>query len=801
MSFRQTVTEKDLSSYVVGANTETGGFVIKSRKGPTYPVLITNYDEFITWFGEPNQDFWGGYEVLNFIGTAPAWVTRVVGSGYTHGGVDVKLTSVTPFGTDTGRTLDNYNLSNLSVQRTAEVRTIPQSGTYATGTLKTANGTSNIYAGNIYSSISGTFEPHTANHLKLNVYNNQGILIRKHSGLTVSSGPNPIRTITLSGVLDSNNSTLNISTGAISLDFLGNVGTPFSYTSGKGYDATSSVLPLVAGKTYGFYLNIDGIVIDNIAITDNDGTLTVQDLVDQLNTAIDNSSIGRDDLVDTTTVGGKEYITISGTIGSATYGNFRLKGATDTDVYLDPVPIVLEDATSYSAKKDGVTATVSATDPTSYTLKNGEYIEVEYIVEQDLTGEITHSFFTASPYDDNEFDYRVAIKHTPDNTLENGQRIYTMNLYLNTQDKGLTPIQQFIYSLDKIKSREGSSLYIMDVFRNNQYLVPVINTSLSTPSTVNYSVSDLSLITPIRLTGGTKGSAATDTDITRSWAYFKKAKRYPIKTFMNIYGDTASFNAIKDLVMNYQKYSFAISIVPFNYTVQDAIDYRQGLGLDTDKMALYHNWEQIRDVLGTNSFVWVSGIGKIGAAYAQMEDIYDAESPAGVNENGIGGQLGGLSPYSAIQVQYDYDDYDLRNLDDAQINPKVLDPLYGLILKGDRTLKVTKGDTSFIGARRLYNYILSNIIDQVLTLQEFRLNDAFHRARMSTFCTQIIQPILNAGYLREAQIICDESNNTDEVLNRREFVIDIYVKVTPNSQFIKLNFIRLSQTQSIGNVV
>jgi hypothetical protein len=270
---------------------------------------------------------------------------------------------------------------------------------------------------------------------------------------------------------------------------------------------------------------------------------------------------------------------------------------------------------------------------------------------------------------------------------------------------------------------------------------------------------------------------------------------------MNTYGDTASFNAIKDLVANYQKFSFGISIVPYNLTPQDAVDYRKSLGLDTDKIALYHNWEQIRDVLGTNSFVWVSGVGKIGAAFARMEDIYDAESPAGVNENGIGGQLGALSPYSSIQVQYDYDDLDLRNLDDAQINPKMLDPLYGLIIKGDRTLKVVKGDTSFIGARRLYNYILSNIIDQVLTLQEFRLNDGFHRAKMAGFCTQIIQPILNAGYLREAQIICDDTNNTDEVLNRREFVIDIYVKVTPNSQFIRLNFIRLSQTQSIGNVL
>ena len=800
MSFRQIVTEKDLSSYVVGANTETGGFVIKSRKGPTYPVLITNYDDFITWFGEPNQDFWGGYEVLNFIGTAPAWVTRVLGSGYKHSGVDVKLTSVTSFGADTGRTLDDYDLSSLAIQRSALVKTIPSGGTYATATLTVAKGTENNFTGNIYSSLSGTFEPNTSGHLKFNVYNNNGILVRQLTGLTVSSGVSPTRTIAKTNVLDGTNSTINISTGALTLDFVGSVGVPFSYTSALNYAATSSVVPLVAGKPYGLYLNIDGVVIDNLAITDNDGALTVTELVAQLNAAIKSSALKRNNLVATTTIGGRTHITINGTIGSS-LGSFRIKGATDTDTYIDPVPLLFEDPTTYSAKKDGATENVPATDPSGFVLRNGEYVEASFIVEEDLSNEITHSFFTTSPYDDNEFDYRVAIKHTPDSLLENGQRIYTMNLYLNTSDRGYSQLAQYIYSLDKVKTREGQSLYILDVFRNNPYLVPVVNTALTTPSTVNSTIIDILPSNSVRLTGGNKGATATDTDITRCWSFYKKAKRYPIKSFMNIYGDTASFNSIKDLVANYQKYSFGISIVPFNLTPQDAVDYRKSLGLDTDKMALYHNWEQIRDVLGTNSFVWVSGVGKIGAAFARMEDIYDAESPAGVNESGIGGQLGALSPYSAIQVQYDYDDLDLRNLDDAQINPKMLDPLYGLILKGDRTLKVVKGDTSFIGARRLYNYILSNIIDQVLTLQEFRLNDGFHRAKMAGFCTQIIQPILNAGYLREAQIICDDTNNTDEVLNRREFVIDIYVKVTPNSQFIRLNFIRLSQTQSVGNVL
>ena len=493
-------------------------------------------------------------------------------------------------------------------------------------------------------------------------------------------------------------------------------------------------------------------------------------------------------------------IKIKGTVGDDLKYKFRLKSAVDTVIYpYDAIPILFQDESTYSYQLrlyGGLKETTPATSPSGGIL-NGEYIVADFIVEQDGSSDISHSFFATSPYEDKQFDYRVAIKYTPDTTLENGNRIYTLNLYQYSSNVP-TLLAQYEYSLDKIKNNQGKTIYIEDVFRNNPYLIPVINENYTGEiSRINQNVIDILPVNSDKLTGGKQGSSPNDTDNLKAWAYFKKAKRYPIKLFIDIYGN--SVGAIKDLIMNYQKYAYGITIVPFNYTPEDAIDYRQSLALDFDKISLYHNWEQISDVLNGGSLIWVSGMGKVGTAYANMINIFDAESPAGVNENGIGGQL--INGYQAVAVQYDYDDYYLKTLDDTQINPKILDPLYGLILKGDRTLRVTKGDTAFIGARRLYNYILSNIVDQVLTLQEFRLNDSFHRTRMAELCGQIIQPILNAGYLREAQIICDDTNNTDEVLNRREFVVDIYVKVTPNSQVIKLNFVRLSQTQSIANIL
>ena len=152
-------------------------------------------------------------------------------------------------------------------------------------------------------------------------------------------------------------------------------------------------------------------------------------------------------------------------------------------------------------------------------------------------------------------------------------------------------------------------------------------------------------------------------------------------------------------------------------------------------------------------------------------------------------------------MENDYTENQLLLLDNAQINPIIFNPVYGVLAMGDRTLQVTNSDTSFIGTRRLYNYIIDNIVKQVLKKQEFKLNDPQHRLLATLLTNEFLSPIVNNGYLREAVVVCNESNNTNEVLNQRKFVLDIYVKVTPNSQVNLLRLTRLSQTQTIAQFV
>ena len=386
---------------------------------------------------------------------------------------------------------------------------------------------------------------------------------------------------------------------------------------------------------------------------------------------------------------------------------------------------------------------------------------------------VSHAFFTTSPYADD-----LAGKVT----YVSGSR-FNLSLY-KVKGTGYQSVSDYTYSLIREKDNFGASLYIFDVFDNDAYVIPKVNTNFVGTS---YALSGV----VVNFSGGTRGSTPDSADILAAWNNFQYANKYPIRTFIDTRGDSTF--TINTLIQTYQPYAQGISAIPLGKTAAQAITYRQGLGLDTDDVGLYTNWQKIKDPYN-NSFAWISGMGSVAKKYAAMSDVYDAASPAGIDENGHGGQL---SDWEAIEVENDYTDSELQSLDDAQINPIIKDDTYGLEIMGDRTLQVSLSDTSYIGTRRVYKIIIEQIVKQVLRLQEFKVNDRIHRLMAKTKTDAILSPIATDGWIRMFKTVCDESNNTNAVLDQRKFIITVYVQITPNSQVVELQFTRLGQNITI----
>ena len=73
--------------------------------------------------------------------------------------------------------------------------------------------------------------------------------------------------------------------------------------------------------------------------------------------------------------------------------------------------------------------------------------------------------------------------------------------------------------------------------------------------------------------------------------------------------------------------------------------------------------------------------------------------------------------------------------------------------------------------------------------QLFEVNDAFTRARFKNLVEPFLRDIQGRRGIEDFQVVCDATNNTGEVVNRNEFVADVFVKPNRSINFISLNFI------------
>jgi hypothetical protein len=393
---------------------------------------------------------------------------------------------------------------------------------------------------------------------------------------------------------------------------------------------------------------------------------------------------------------------------------------------------------------------------------------------------LSHVFFAKSPYADD-----LAGKIT----YVSGKK-FKLTLY-KILSTGNSSITTYNYSLIKEKDGFGKSLYYGDVFRDNDYVQILVNSDFVY---TNYNISGVTAI----FAGGTRGAAPVKGDYTSKWQNFAYKTKYPAKIFMDCNGEHAV--TLNTLIQTYQPYAHGISTVPMGNSAADAVTYRQGLSLDTSNVSIYTNWVEIVDDYN-NSYAWISDIGSVGGKYALMSDVYDAEAPSGIDE--LKGQRHGgqLTSWSYIQAENDYNDTELQNLNEAQINPIIIDPNYGRMIYGNRTLQVTNSSLSFVGTRRMYNYIINIILTQILKQQEFRMNDAAHRDKARSLTDNVLLPIKNAGYLNDYYVVCDTTNNTTTTMDQRQFILTVYLQPTPDSEFTILNMVYLGQSVDISLLV
>jgi phage tail sheath protein FI len=173
---------------------------------------------------------------------------------------------------------------------------------------------------------------------------------------------------------------------------------------------------------------------------------------------------------------------------------------------------------------------------------------------------------------------------------------------------------------------------------------------------------------------------------------------------------------------------------------------------------------------------------------------YSWFSPAGASRGAING---------AVKLAYNPSKAQRDLLYPRRINPIIFSPGAGIILYGDKTALSYTSAFDRINVRRLFLTIESTI-ERAARAQLFEFNDVITRSNFLNIVEPYLRDVKSKRGITDFLVVCDETNNTPDVIDGNQFRADIFVKPARSINFIGLTFVAtrtgVSFEEVVGNV-
>lgn len=238
----------------------------------------------------------------------------------------------------------------------------------------------------------------------------------------------------------------------------------------------------------------------------------------------------------------------------------------------------------------------------------------------------------------------------------------------------------------------------------------------------------------------------------------------PYRSFVNL----SSTSAQKDAILSY------FSLLPStSYAVYDS-GYKY----------IYDRWN--------DTYRYVPCCGDVAGLCVQTSiNAEDWFSPAGLNRGNL---------KNAVKLAYTPTKEDRDQLYINRINPITAFPGQGIVLFGDKTALATPSAFDRINVRRLFLAIQKRI-GAVAKNVLFELNDETTRSTFFSTVNSYMAEVQAKRGVTDYLVVCDETNNTPDVIDRNEFVAEIYVKPTRSINYITITFVATRTGVSFAEVV
>ena len=289
------------------------------------------------------------------------------------------------------------------------------------------------------------------------------------------------------------------------------------------------------------------------------------------------------------------------------------------------------------------------------------------------------------------------------------------------------------------------------------------------------------------LAGGAAGSAVTDGQLKTAYEKFQDAETVDVGLIMA--GPSSSSTHVDNLITIAEtrkdavvfaspQRSDVVNITNSNTQMSNVIGFFNAIRsssyvvFDSGYKYQYDRYSDIYRFVPLN--------GDMAGLSARTDTVADSWfSPAGFNRGIVRG---------AVKLAFNPTKAQRDQLYPARINPVATFPGQGTVLFGDKTGLTTPSAFDRINVRRLF-IVLEKAISTASKFQLFEFNDEFTRANFRNIVEPFLREVQGRRGITDFLVVCDETNNTGEVIDRNEFIAEIFIKPARSINFITLSFV------------
>ena len=351
----------------------------------------------------------------------------------------------------------------------------------------------------------------------------------------------------------------------------------------------------------------------------------------------------------------------------------------------------------------------------------------------------------------------------------------TSNYYLNV----INDRSKYIYVMHHAQKANGAA-------DTTTWGLPAANTQFAEGAT-NYTGT---------LSGGAD-AAPTDGNLTQAFDHFEDSEKADVSLLMT---GPASQTVAEYIVNNIAetRRDLVTFISPpqaavvnnMGYEANDIITHRNLF--NSSSYAIMDSGYKKQFDKYNNVYRWVPLNGDIAGLCAHTDYTNAAWwSPAGLNRGLI---------KNVVQLAWSPNQADRDTLYKNSINPVVSMSGVGTVLYGDKTMTSKPSAFDRINVRRLF-IVLEKSISKAAKYSLFEFNDEFTRSQFVALVEPFLRDVKGRRGIYDFKVVCDETNNTPQVIDSNQFVGDIYIKPARSINFIQLNFVAVRTGVAFSEIV